>query len=126
MDRRPGTEDGDRRRRGRALARAPRAPIDPEFYQPLAQLDEMAWGWTRRTLFVVARTDADPAALAPGVRGAVARVDPGVPLFGVRTMEERMAQTLETARFNAILLALLGARRLAARRRGHLRRHRLL
>ena len=42
--------------------------------------------------------------MAPGVRAAMARVDPGVPLFGVRTMEERMAQTLETARFNAILL----------------------
>jgi putative ABC transport system permease protein len=88
--------------------RGPAGAIDPEFYQPLAQLDETAWGWTGRTLFVLARTDADPAALTPAVRGAVARVDPGVPLFGTRTMEERMAQTLETARFNAILLALLG------------------
>jgi putative ABC transport system permease protein len=88
--------------------RGPAGAIDPEFYQPLAQLNEMAWGWTRRTLFVVARTDADPAGLAPGVRQAITRVDPGVPLFGARTMEERMAQTLETARFNAILLALLG------------------
>src|SRR6185503_580965 len=79
-----------------------------EFYQPLGQLDEMAWGWTRRTLFVIARTDGDPAALAPGVRRAVATVDPGVPLFGVRTMEERMALTLETARFNTMLLAALG------------------
>ena len=89
--------------------RGPAGAIDPEFYQPLAQLDEMGWGWTRRTLFVVARTDGDPAGLAAGVRGAVARVDPSVPLFSVRTMEERMAQMLETARFSAFLLALLGA-----------------
>ena len=88
--------------------RGPAGAIDPEFYQPLAQLDDMAWAWTTRTLFVIARTDADPAALAAGVRGAVASVDPGVPLFGVGTMEDRMAQTLETARFNALLLALLG------------------
>ena len=88
--------------------RGPAGGVDPEFYQPLSQLNEMAWGWTRRTLFVIARTDGDPAALAPGVRRAVATVDPGVPLFGVRTMEERMALTLETARFNTMLLAALG------------------
>jgi ABC-type antimicrobial peptide transport system permease subunit len=62
----------------------------------------------RRTLFIVARTDGDPAALAPGVRRAMLTVDPGVPLFGVRTMTERMALTLETARFNTMLLAMLG------------------
>ena len=88
--------------------RGPAGAIDPEFYQPLAQLDDMAWGWTGRTLFVLARTDADPTGLAAGVRGAVARVDPGVPLFGVGTMEDRMARTMATARFNAILLAVLG------------------
>ncbi len=89
--------------------RGPAGAVDPEFYQPLAQLDKMAWDWTRRSLFVVARTDRDPAALATGVRRAIAEVDPGVPLFAVRTMEERMALTLETARFNTMLLAMLGA-----------------
>jgi predicted lysophospholipase L1 biosynthesis ABC-type transport system permease subunit len=87
----------------------PAGAVDPEFYQPLAQLDEMAWGWTRRTLFVAARTDGDAAALAPGVRRAIAGIDPGVPLFGERTMEGRMAATLETARFNTMLLSMLGA-----------------
>jgi len=88
--------------------RGPGGAVDAEFYQPLAQLDDMAWNWMRRTLFVVARTDGDPAALAPGVRRAMLTVDPGVPLFGVRTMTERMALTLETARFNTMLLAMLG------------------
>jgi putative ABC transport system permease protein len=88
--------------------RGPAGAVDPEFYQPLAQLNEMAWDWTRRSLFVAARTDGDPAAIATGVRRAIVSVDPGVPLFGVRTMEERMASTLETARFNTMLLALLG------------------
>ncbi len=87
----------------------PAEPIEPEFYQPLAQLDDVAWNWTRRTLFAVARTDSDPAALAPAVRRSISEVDPGVPLFSVRTMEERMAATLETARFNTFLLAMLGA-----------------
>jgi putative ABC transport system permease protein len=69
----------------------------------------MGWDWTRRSLFVAARTNGDAAALAPGIRRAIAAVDPGVPLFGERTMEDRMAATLETARFNTMLLALLGA-----------------
>ena len=86
----------------------PAGPIDPEFYQPLAQMDEMAWDWTRRSLFVVARTGGDAAALGPGVRRAISTVDPGVPLYSVRTMEERMAVTLETARFNTMLLVTLG------------------
>jgi predicted permease len=89
--------------------RGPAGAVDPEFYQPLAQLDEMAWNWTRRTLFVAARTDGDAAALAPAVRRAIAGIDPGVPLFGERTMEARMAATLETARFNTMLLVMLGA-----------------
>jgi predicted permease len=88
--------------------RGPAGGVDPEFYQPLAQLDEIAWNWTRRSLFVAARTDGDAAALAPAVRRSIASIDPGVPLFAERTMEERMAATLETARFNTMLLALLG------------------
>ena len=84
------------------------APTDLEFYQPLAQLDAMAWDWTRRTLFVVARTSADPASLGPGVRRVITAMDSGVPLFSERTMEQRMAATLDTTRFNTILLVLLG------------------
>ena len=98
-------EDRHRRRRRRAGRRA-RGSGGAEFYQPLAQIDEMAWDWTRRSLFVVARTGGDAAALGPGVRRAISTVDPGVPLYTVRTMEERMAVTLETARFNTMLLTL--------------------
>jgi putative ABC transport system permease protein len=89
-------------------AAGPAEPIEPEFYQPLAQLDDMAWDWTRRTLFIVARTDGDPATLGPPARRVIAAFDAGVPLFAVRTMEERMAGTLETARFNTMLLVMLG------------------
>jgi len=87
----------------------PAGPVDPEFYQPIAQIDEVAWNWMRRSLFVVARTGGDPGALAPGVRRAISGVDSAVPLYSVRTMEERMSVTLETARFNTMLLVTLGA-----------------
>jgi predicted permease len=86
----------------------PAAPTDLEFYQPLAQLDEMAWGWTRRTLFIAARTNAGASTLGPSIRRVINGVDPGVPLFSERTMDQRMAATLDTARFNTMLLVVLG------------------
>jgi putative ABC transport system permease protein len=89
-------------------ARGPAAPVDAEFYQPLAQLEDTAWAWTNNTLFAVARTDRDPATLGPAVRQAIVGVDPGVPLFSVQSMQRRLAATLETARFNTMLLAILG------------------
>jgi predicted permease len=86
----------------------PAAPTDLEFYQPFAQLDEMAWGWTRRTLFIAARTNAGASTLGPSIRRVINGVDPGVPLFSERTMDQRMAATLDTARFNTMLLVVLG------------------
>jgi putative ABC transport system permease protein len=59
--------------------------------------------------YIVARTDGEPAALAATVRRVVAHVDRGIPLYGTMTMEERMASTVETARFNTMLLVMLGA-----------------
>lgn len=90
-------------------AGGPSAPVNPTFYVPFAQLENIAWDWTRRTLFVVARTDGDPAALAQSLRRVLATIDPTIPLFDTQTMEARMSGTLDTARFNTMLLAILGA-----------------
>ena len=55
---------------------------DPEgIYLPLAQ-DEV------RFASLVARTDGDPTALVPAVREAVAALDPYLPIYWVRSMEE--------------------------------------
>lgn len=86
----------------------PRAPVPPTFYVPLAQLEEIAWGWTHGAMFVSARTSGDPSALAADVRRAVASIDPTAPLYSVLTMEQRMASTLEVARLNTLLLVALG------------------
>jgi predicted lysophospholipase L1 biosynthesis ABC-type transport system permease subunit len=93
---------GDVRSSGPATA--PR----PEFYLPLPQAPDDAWNWTQRTMYIVARTDGDPAALAQPLRAMVARVDPELPLYDVREMDQRLAGTLQTARFNTLLLSLLG------------------
>jgi putative ABC transport system permease protein len=43
------------------------------------------------------------------LRHAIAEIDPELPLFDVRTMNERLSSTLATARFNTLLLSSLGA-----------------
>jgi predicted permease len=89
-------------------ASGPAGPIESELYLPLAQIDDEAWGWTRGNLFVVARTDGDPAALGEPIRQAVRRVDLNVPVFSDMTMDARMARTVQVERFNTLLLMLLG------------------
>lgn len=89
-------------------AGGPLEDAPPMFYVPFSQLEETAWGWTRRSFFVVARTDGDPASLGPTIRRVLAGVDPSMPFFDVMTMEKRMAETVDTARFNTMLLSALG------------------
>jgi putative ABC transport system permease protein len=84
----------------------------PEFYLPIAQAPSSppgaAWDWVQRTMYIVARTPGDAAALAAPVGRALQRVDPTLPLFSVRTMEQRMAGAVAGTRFNTMLLMTLG------------------
>jgi predicted permease len=92
--------------------RGPGEAPSPEFYLPAAQVPPESWDWIQRTMYVVVRTDLAPESperLTQGIRAAVASVAPGVPLFNLRTMDQRLADSLETARFNTLLLSVLGA-----------------
>jgi predicted permease len=80
----------------------------PEFYVPAAQAPRNGWDWVDRTMFLVARTSQDPAALVKPTRQAVARIDPSLPLFDIETMEQRVSSSVATARFNTGLLTTLG------------------
>ncbi|HEX9945630.1 MAG TPA: FtsX-like permease family protein [Thermoanaerobaculia bacterium] len=91
--------------RSRGLA----AESVPEFYLPMVQAPPEAWNWFQRSMFLVVRAAAGrPESLVPPLRRVVAGIDPGIPLYDVRTMEQRMADSLATARFNTLLLTLLG------------------
>jgi putative ABC transport system permease protein len=92
---------------GDIRSRGPAVEPRPEFYLPMAQAPNDAWHWFR-TFYVVVRTDRDPSSLVVPLRAMVARLDPDLPIFDVRTMDERLAGTLATARFNTLLLSLLG------------------
>ena len=58
---------------------------------------------------LLVRTSGDPKPLAGAIRDQVLAVDPNQPVFDVKTMEERVAVTLETRRFAVVLLGIFGA-----------------
>ena len=57
---------------------------------------------------LVVRTSGDPRPLAGAIRDQVLAVDPSQPVFDVKTMDERIAVTLETRRFAVVLLGIFG------------------
>ena len=82
--------------------------VYPEFWLPIAQAPADSWEWVQRSMYVVVKTGGEPASIVPELRRVVARVDSDVPLYSVSTMEDRMASSGATARFNTLLLTLLG------------------
>jgi putative ABC transport system permease protein len=89
--------------------RGPAVSPSPEFYLPAAQIPAAAWEWIQRTLYVAVRTGGEPSTIINPLRAAIAPIVPGVPLFDVRTMEQRIGASLQTARFNTLLLTILGS-----------------
>ncbi|HEX8283358.1 MAG TPA: ABC transporter permease [Pyrinomonadaceae bacterium] len=78
----------------------------PEIYVPVHQPLFANRPTPPLSLYVAVRTSGDPAALAPVVRREVAAVDPEQPLANVRTMEERLAESVAQRRFNMTLLGV--------------------
>jgi putative ABC transport system permease protein len=84
--------------------------IYPEFYLPLAQSPSEAWDWLQRTMAIAVRSgNDDPATLSGAIRAAAREVIPGVPLYDVGSMDERLRGSLAQDRFNTMLLSALGA-----------------
>ncbi len=81
----------------------------PEFYIPFEQMPPPLWSAMQGSLTIVARTASDPATMERAVRGAVAAFDPSLPVAQVATMESLVATSRASARFNTLLLCLLGA-----------------
>jgi len=87
------------------------APDRPEMYVPYRQ--PLFSNVTVRPMQIVVRTAGDPLAAAATVRREIARLDPDQPISDVRTMDERIGRSLESRRFNMILLAAFAALALA-------------
>ncbi len=68
-------------------------------YFPFAQHPET-------NLYLVAKTDGAPSALATSLRAAIQRADPEQPIFDVKTMTDRMTDVAQPRRAPMILLSL--------------------
>jgi putative ABC transport system permease protein len=54
--------------------------------------------------YQVARTSSDPAATSAAIVRAIHEVDPTIPVFDIRTMEDRMSGSLARQRFSMMML----------------------
>jgi putative ABC transport system permease protein len=63
----------------------------------------------RRSLTLALRTGGDPQSLIQDVRREVISMDKALPLTSVKTMEERMGDSLAGRRYNMLLLSLFAA-----------------
>ena len=73
------------------------APKVPQIYWPAAQFPSL-----QETLLV--RTASDPRALLPSIRAVVHAIDPQLPVFATRTMDEAIAASIATQRSSATLV----------------------
>ena len=74
-------------------------PPTPAYYLPQTQVPFSQ-------MVMVVKTTGDPHSLISGVTKEVAAMDPDLPLFSVKTMEEYLSASVATPRFNTTLLAI--------------------
>jgi putative ABC transport system permease protein len=55
--------------------------------------------------FIVIRTSEDPSIIIPRVRSEIQKLDSGVPVFNIATMQELLDESLKQRRFNTLLMA---------------------
>jgi putative ABC transport system permease protein len=80
----------------------------PEFYLPMAQMPSDAWDWVGRTMDIVVRTRGN-AVPARELGSIVASVAPGVPIYQLSTMQQKISTTLERSHFDTFLLSIFAA-----------------
>ena len=79
-------------------------PAESIMYIPYTQ----SKGNSDQATFIV-RTSHNPHALAPALHDVIRKLNPNLPLGLIKTMDELVAESLDTRRFPTILLSLFGA-----------------
>ena len=77
-------------------------PMRPGIYMPVAS-------FPRPTLTVAVHTTLDPASLGPLVRDVVRQLDPELPVFGLRTMEESIRRSMALRAAFSWMLAIFAS-----------------
>lgn len=70
----------------------------PEFYLPLEQ-------YPTNTMTLVARTDSNPTGITGSVRSTITSLDPNLPLFNIKTMEEVISASVSHQMLTVRLLS---------------------
>jgi putative ABC transport system permease protein len=82
--------------------------VQPQFYLPIAQMPPNAWDWIGRTMDLVIRTRGGAFPVSD-LKTAVASIAPGVPIYHLSTMQQKIEGTLEQSHFRTFLLAFFAA-----------------
>ena len=77
-------------------------PFDPIAYFPYGDAPET-------TAFVIARSSLAPAGIAAAIRDQLRAIDPDLPLFDLRTLDDRVAQNQWGQRFAGSMFAVFAA-----------------
>ncbi|HMF55990.1 MAG TPA: FtsX-like permease family protein, partial [Pyrinomonadaceae bacterium] len=83
----------------------------PELY--VSFLQPLFPDWRMGPMYLVVRTSSDSAGMAASVRREVMAIDVDQPVSDVKTMNERIGESLSERRFNMLLLGLFAAVALA-------------
>lgn len=93
---------------GDVRARGLDRQTEPSFYLPLAQMPPASWDWIGRTMDLVVRTKGG-AFPANDLRTMVGSIAPGVPIYDLSTMQQKIAGTLAESHFDTFLVGIFAA-----------------
>jgi putative ABC transport system permease protein len=87
--------------RDQGLNRDPRPSLYTPSVNPGGLLKLMPWAW-------VIRTRVSPMSLSPAIQHELREASGGLPVAGVRTMEETLSRSTATENFNTLVLTIFG------------------
>jgi len=79
---------------------------EPEVFVPLPQATPMHWEWLQRSMIVLARTSGEPEAAAGTIRQAIWTLDPQLPVYNLRSMEQLRAESTGDERVGLTLVGI--------------------
>jgi putative ABC transport system permease protein len=82
------------------------AEVRPETYYHYLQIPPHWMNFAEATVALVIESRSDPASMTSSVRAAVRSLDPDLPVFNVKTMEDVVHGSVAEARFRTLLLAV--------------------
>ncbi|HEV2687172.1 MAG TPA: ABC transporter permease [Bryobacteraceae bacterium] len=82
------------------------AAVNPETYYHYLQVPPALMGFVEGTMTLVLRTNAEPAAMTAAARTEVEKLDPGLAIYNVKTMDDLVSGSLAQPRFRTLLLGM--------------------